>query len=113
MSVVTNLILTFSRNEDEIQRIKEVNFFRCDGESINLISADYLRKTNLFGIDNRKNWYGGTKFLEAPLFIGALNHFNLSDFIDHLNDLDWEDKDRVQLIIKQEGDEKFKIIELI
>lgn len=112
MSEVTNLILTFSSNEDEKQRIKEVNFFRSDGNSINLISADFLRKTNIFGKDNRKSWYGGNKFLEVPLYIGALNHFNLQNFIAHLNDINWEEKEKVQLIVKQEDDEKFKIIEL-
>ena len=112
MSEVTNLILTFSNNEDEEQRIKEVNFYISDGRSINLVSADYLRKTNLFEKDNRKSWYGGTKFLERPLYIGALNHFDLEEFIIYLQEIDWEEKEYVQLIVKQEHDDKFKIIEL-
>ncbi|WP_430405741.1 hypothetical protein [Fluviicola sp.] len=112
MSEVTNLILTFSNNEDEVQRIKEVNFYISDGSSINLVSADYLRKANSFGRDNRKSWYGGTKFLERPLYIGAINHLDLDDFITFLKEIDWEEKEYVQLIVKQEQDEKFKIIEL-
>lgn len=112
MSEVTNLILTFSNNEDEEQRIKEVNFYISDGSNINLISADYLRKTDILGRDNRKSWYGGTKFLDRPLYIGAINHLDLKDFISYLQEINWEEIEYVQLIVKQELDDKFKIIEL-
>lgn len=112
MSEVTNLILTFSNSEDEAQRIKEVNFYVSDGSSINLVSADYLRKVNSSELDNQKSWYGGTKFLERPLYIGALNHLDLEDFINYLKEIEWEEKEYVQIIVKQEQDEKFKIIEI-
>ena len=112
MSEVTNLIFTFSNSENEELRIKDVNLYNYHGANLGLVSADYLRGKNMLGGDNRKTWYGGNKFLEAPVYIGAYNHFDLNDFIDYLKLIEWAEPENVQLIVKEEEDEFFRIIGL-
>lgn len=104
MSIVTNLLLTFSISEDEPTRMKEVNWFQHRGRDINLTSAD-------FSIGGMKS-YDGSKNMEAILYIGVYNHFNLEEFITYLSGLRWKELDRVQLIVKEEEDEMFKILYL-
>ena len=113
MSEVTNLIFTFSNSEDEERRIREVNLFNLNGNNLDLVSADFLRGTNVFRKNNRKSWYGGSKFLETPLYIGAYNHFDLQGFIDYLKLIEWEEIDKVQIIVKEQNDDQFKIIGLL
>lgn len=108
MSSVINLLLSFSTSEDEDARIVEVNNFRYRGIETNLISVDFDKNN-----DTRTAWYGGTKFLEACLYIGAFNHFDLDGFVQHLKQMPWEEPENVQVIVKDQWDEKFRIIELI
>jgi hypothetical protein len=112
MSEVTNLIFTFSHIENEGDRMKDVNLYNYHGQNLNLVSADYLRGINLLGKDNRMSWYGGNKFLEAPVYIGAYNNFDLNDFIDYLKLIEWEEIDNVQIIVKEQEDETFRIVGL-
>ena len=107
MSEVTNLILSFSIGEDEEVRLKEVNSFRYRDLEMNLVSADFNKN-----MDGSTAWYGGTKFLETPLYIGAFNHFDLDGFISHLKKINWDQPENVQVIVKGQWDEKFKILEL-
>jgi hypothetical protein len=107
MSVVTNLILTFSISEDEDRCINEVNNYEYQGIKMNLVSVDFDKD-----IDNRKAWYGGTKFMEAPIFLGAFNHLDIEDFKRYLRKVNWEFPELVQLIVKEQDDEKFRIVEL-
>lgn len=113
MSDVTNLILTFSISEDEISKVQEINCFWNNGRGFNLISADFERGQTLFGKENEKRWYGGDKKLETPLFIGAYNHLDLDGLIEFLKGLEWNRPENVQLIVKEEGSEKFRLIELL
>jgi hypothetical protein len=106
MSVVTNLILIFPPGEDETERRNDVNSFRYSGKQMNLVSIDFDKKEK--GI----TWCGGTKFMEARIYMGAFNHLDLSAFLNHLRKIRWEDRDCVQLIVKEQDDDKFRIIEL-
>jgi len=107
MSIVTNLILHFSIGEDQGARIKDVNSFRYRDIQLNLVSVDFNKD-----MEKGYSWYGGTKFLETPLYIGAFNHFDLRGFVDHLKKIRWEKPQCVQVIVKEQDDEKFRIIEL-
>jgi hypothetical protein len=107
MSVVTNLILSFASLEQEDERIKEVNDFVYNGERLNLVSIDYNKD-----IGKRTVWYGGNKFFEGRVYMGAFNHFNTADFIEHLKTIRWEAPDLVQVIIKEDWDERFRIVEI-
>lgn len=93
--------------------MRDVNRFNHNGEDLNLVSADYLRGTNLLGKDNRKSWYGGNKFLETPLYIGAYNNFDILSFIDYLKLIDWEEIEKVQVIVQEQDDDTFKMIGLL
>lgn len=107
MSNVTNIILTISCSDDEIEKIQQVNSFVYRGLQMNLVSADY----NKVG-ETGTRWYGGTKFLEAGIYIGAFNYFPLTEFVDHLKKINWEYPEEVQVIYKGQYDEKFSIIDI-
>ena len=107
MSIVTNLILTFSISEDEDSCMSEVNNYEYRGLKMNLVSVDFDKD-----IDNRKAWYGGTKFMETPIFLGAFNHLDIEDFKRYLRKVNWEFPELVQLIVKEQEDENFRIVKL-
>ena len=101
MSLVTNTILTFSILEYEKDRINDVNkffeesgFVSCDDESLPI------------------GWYGGTKMLETNVAIGAFNYLELEEFIEHLRNIKWEEPQNVQIIVKEQNDEKFRLLDL-
>jgi hypothetical protein len=110
MSEVTNLIISFSVIEDEKSRIKDINSFYNNGRDFKIISADYQSQNKII---NTKRWYGGSKKLETPLYIGAFNSLNTEELIAFMKNLDWEDPSNVQLITKEHNSDKFKIFEII
>ena len=111
MSVVTNLILSFSISEDEQSRVEEINTFFNNGRGFKLVSADFERKL-ADDYYEAKTWYGGSKHLETPLFVGAYNHLDIDGLIDHLKSVNWEEPENVQLILKPQDADKFEIIEI-
>jgi hypothetical protein len=106
MSVVTNLILTFSSLENEDIVVEKVNSFHYRDRQLDLVSADYNKSFDSGA------WYGGDKFLEARVYIGAFNHFDIDRFIIHLKQIKWASPENVQIMVKGQDDEKFKILEL-
>lgn len=101
MSYVTNLILHMGMIEDEDERIKEVNAFFDEDDN------------PLVGLNEQPlppGWYGGTKYLECNLYVGAFNYFQLDDFLKHLQTIKWRAPEDVQLFIKDQDDYKFRII---
>lgn len=107
MSNVTNLILTISCGDDKIDLINQVNSFKYQGIEMNLVSADFNKN-----VDTRTTWYGGTKFLEVGMYIGAFNNFPILEFLIHLKKLNWSEPEAVQVIVKGQDDEKFKIFNI-
>ena len=51
--------------------------------------------------------------MEISLYLGAFNHLYLEGLIEHLKEINWEEPKNVQLIVKSQESDKFKIIELI
>jgi hypothetical protein len=104
MSDVTNLILSISTYDDEQGKLKEVNTYFLARETKPLISVDdpILPKA----------WYGGSKFLECALSIGAFNHLDLDDFLDHLRSIQWRWPEQVQVIAKAQEALTFTIRDL-
>ena len=72
MSVVTNIILTFSSIEKNIKIENQLKDFG----GLNLVSIDDKKLP--------QGWYGGNKFFEANVYLGAYNNFDLERFISHL-----------------------------
>ena len=89
--------------EEEEERIIEVNKFFEGGNGFVSCDDDSLPR----------GWYGGTKMLETNVYIGSFNYLNLSDLVEHLKtQVRWTDDPRnVQLIVQEQHDDKFRIIE--
>jgi len=105
MSVVTNLILLFSKSEDCTIIEQQLAEFKYSNNIIFQIAS----------IENDKlpkGWYGGSKYMEANIYLGAFNHFNTNDFINHLKSIKWENPQDVQIIVKEENEFKFKLINI-
>ena len=105
MSVVTNAILHMGvlDQEEEPELLKEVNFFFSDGRRGFVLVDDPSLPSG---------WYGGSKMLECSLAIGAFNHLDLNALLAHLREVDWptDQRDLVQLIVKEQNDDSFRII---
>ncbi len=106
MSVVTNVVFSYSIGEDD-DIIKQVNRYFTDDlfGSIGLVSCDDITRAPL-------GWYGGSKMLETPLFIGSYNHLHLPDLLGHLRTIDWKHPEDVQLIVQEQDDNRFTILTL-
>ena len=104
MSRVTNLILTCSLGEREKYIISQINKFKINGNSLGIVSIN----------DDKlpKGWYGGTKYMECNIFIGAFNYIDLRKFVEHLKSIKWEDPEDVQLIIREQDDFGFRIVNI-
>src|SRR4051794_14384040 len=102
MSVVTNLVLSLSifdahgadKFREEGPRIAEINRFFGLAQGLTDIDAPSLPR----------GWYGGSKMLEAHLYVGAFHALDLRGFITHLRSLQWESPECVQLFVKEQED---------
>jgi hypothetical protein len=54
-----------------------------------------------------RGWYGGTKFLERCVAIGAFNFLDLEELKEHLAGIAWEYPEHVQLLTQVEDDYVF------
>ena len=104
MSEVTNLILTCSLGEKEEVVLSQINKFEVDDRSFKIVSINDKKLP--------KGWYGGTKYMECNIFMGAYNYLNLNKFIRHLKSIEWEDSEDVQLIIREQHEDHFRIINI-
>jgi hypothetical protein len=57
-------------------------------------------------------WYGGTKYLECDIAIGAFNHLELESLIQHLREIGGPFADELQLMVKEQEDSQFRIIDI-
>ena len=98
MSVVTNVVLSIGMNDagedDPNPYTARINAFFPDEQG--LVNAD--------AVPDRRGWYGGTKYLEVELYIGAFNHLDLRAFVTHLRGIAWEHPADVQLLICAQED---------
>ncbi|MDX1954847.1 MAG: hypothetical protein SFU20_04885 [Chitinophagaceae bacterium] len=105
MSKVTNLIVTSSISEN-VDNLKSAFLkFLVNGRPFDLVSIENENAP--------QGWYGGSKFIEANIFIGAYNELNLEELIHFMrNDISWESPELVQLIFKKQNKFKFEVIDL-
>lgn len=106
MSKVTNIIIATSISEDITYLENKFKEFSVNGQQYRLVSADsdHLPRA----------WYGGSKLLEANIFIGAYNYLDLEALIFFMKGhIQWQLPQSVQLIVKEHDDTKFRIIDLI
>ena len=105
MSIVTNILLYLSA---ENKKVEQVNSFFIAQE-------DRLGHPSLVSVDDARlprRWYGGTKGLEADIYVGAFNGLDVQGFIDHLQAIDWEEDEVVQLFLKEQEDMEFRLIDI-
>jgi hypothetical protein len=63
-----------------------------------------------FGFDEpEKNLWGGDKYPECTIWAGAFNHFDIGLMLKHLESLAWEEPDFVQVMVKEQDEETFKV----
>ena len=53
---------------------------------------------------------GGNKVMQCDVYVGAFNHMDITKFVDFLNFLPWDNHNAIQLLMKDEHDEKFILI---
>jgi hypothetical protein len=104
VSDVTNLIFAFSGVDEDLRKMDEVNTYFVDKGTKPLVSVDDERLP--------RAWYGGSKSLECELYLGAFNHLDLDEFIKHVRTISWRVPECVQIIVKEQEDMKFTIIDL-
>ncbi len=105
MSVVTNCIFSFSVLEDEPEIADQVNFYFYVFECKPLISCD-----NTWYVPN--GWYGGSKMLETPLYIGAFNCFDVDLFLEHVRKIEFRCPEDVQLMVQEQEESRFTLIDV-
>lgn len=106
MSWISNIILNLGcggiRGEELIAQVNE--FFERYHET----------GTGLVLVDDTQlppKWYGKQR-LECCLAIGAFNHLDLDGLIRHLRTIEWPYPDDVQLIVKDQEDLRFHVIDI-
>lgn len=105
MSRVTNIVITTSLSEDVDYLTQQFNQYTSNGLPFNMVCVENGSLP--------ENWYGGSKSLEAHVFIGAFNYLDLDSLIDHLKmRIKWSDPLSAQLIVKEQDDLKFNLINL-
>jgi hypothetical protein len=110
MSVVTNAILAY-RERGRTQVLPRINAFFVDdyaaGTGHNATGFVHVEDARL-----PRHWYGGAKMLERDLAIGAFNHLDLDALVSHLCSLWTPDDEDMQLIVKEQEDSRFRIINI-
>lgn len=95
MSLVTNVILCAEPGEEQVT-LEMINEF--------LDKDDCVGKR---GFSHINDFAGGTKRLEADVYVGAFNYLQLEKLKEHIRSLPWEDIATVQLFVKEQDDESF------
>lgn len=103
MSNVSNCLLSFSVTENEPERIAEVNSYFPNGTGFVSVDSPTLPR----------KWYGGSKMLEACLYIAAFNNLDEADFLKHLaRAVAWRHPEYVQFIVNRQESALFEIVAL-
>jgi hypothetical protein len=98
MSVVTNLI--FAHHHEEEQLVAQVHdWFKLNA---------YTEGARLVDI-NIARLHSGYVF-EQPTLVGAFNHLDLDGFVKFVRSLPWSEPENVQIIVREQHDERYRII---
>ena len=97
MSRVTNVMLNMSGESKPMARLEEVNEFFEEMEEEMLASLKPVVQ-------------GAYAFSEV--YIGAYHRFPLEEFIAHLQSIEWEHPEHVQLFVQDEEDSEFRVVKI-
>ena len=117
MSRVTDTILVTKEFDMFAEKLKEINrFFFFSDHSAALTDSEPTGPIGLVSIKDiklPKGWYGGTKYLQSDIAIGAINYLDIDGFVQYLKTIEWKYPESVQLIVKEEESDRFRIINLM
>lgn len=103
MANTINIIVTASIDDDDgIDKINALPWYRSER---GLVSCDHA-KTDEY----RYSWYGGSKYLETNIWIGAFSELDVNDLIAAMRQVAWNEPDCVRLYVS-EGDQRFTRID--
>src|SRR5207248_2295532 len=95
------VILVWAAREADAARLLEVNAALRDYCPVAFVSVN----TPQDGA-----WYGGTKYLECGMALGALNYVPVDAICAAIRGVRWETPEAVQLIVKEEHDDRFRFV---
>lgn len=100
MSIVTNILLSVGTLDwDDLE----------DGRPpLDAVNAYFYPRRGLLPLGE----VGGWKAFEAAVFTGAFNHLDLPAFMAHLRALTWHEPELVQVVVKEQEDDLFRILRL-
>lgn len=101
MSYVTNVLLSFSILEDEDARMAEVNGWLSQNDSRGQQLGD------ISGAEDPK--YGGSKFMEVPLWGAAFNYVDLDGLRGAVRAAKWKEPEHVRLFVCDQDDDTFRM----
>jgi hypothetical protein len=99
MSHVTDIILSTMLGDGENREEKHPNV-----DQLNKYLSENYGGWYLVKVDEKA---GGGKSMQCDLFIAAINHLNIPEFLDVFYKIEWEGPEYVQLFLKDEHDERF------
>lgn len=73
--------------------------------------SEYLEKEHNCKLNKVDQYAGGGKKVQCDVFMAAINYLNIPLFVEHFYSVKWSYPELVQLMIKDEHDEKFTIYE--
>ncbi len=98
MSKVANVIIKFAVRD--FYGLEAVNsFFDQDENGFVSVGSEELPR----------GWYGGDKMLEVNIGIGAFNYFDVDGFKRHLEKIEWQRPEQVQLFIQDQHEDLFSV----
>lgn len=103
MSHVTDIILSTMAGDGGNRKEEQPNV-----DKLNKFLSENYGGWHLVKVDEKA---GGGKSMQCDLFIAAINHLNIPEFLDAFNHIKWEGPEYVQLMLKDEHDERFKTYE--
>jgi hypothetical protein len=106
MSSVANVILSIEGLDfDTAQKCQEINAYFDKAGIRGFVSLEDPQLP--------KGWYGGTKYLEADLYLGAFNHLDLNSLVSFIKGISWPGPTTVQLLVKGQEQTLFTSIVVV
>ena len=102
MSWVANILLHVGLDDEH--QIATVNAF---------FEARQGRFVSLEDPSLPEHWYGGPKSLEVILALGVFNFLDIDELVEHLRTIEWNEPECVQLLVCDQEDHHFSVIDLI
>ena len=116
MSYVANVLIHFDETPEEDLVAGNISFEEVETRNKKIVKEinEFFRPAGEYGFTDFyfSSAIPSSKGFEAHLLIGAINFFERDRFIEHLRKMKWQNPKRVQLMLKDQEDERFQMIEV-